>query len=144
MESWQTVLVVIVALLAGAILPAIVQLWLTLRSLGRAAETVSAQTREALVALTSTAQRVDRLTERIERDHHVEHLLAGMEMLSRSVARLQDSVGVASALGAAVGPAVGAAVHAWRATRTDDGTSPEKAGDGAGVHDTEEGRGGVT
>lgn len=138
METWQTLLVVLAALLAGALLPAIVQLWLTLRSLGAAAERASAQAQQALVAVTSTAQRIDRLTERLEQGQHVEHLLAGIDSLSRTVVQLHDTVRVASALGAAVGPAIGAAVHAWRATRPDDGTSPEKAGNGALVHDTED------
>jgi len=144
MESWQAVLLVIAALLAGALLPAFVQLWLSVRALGAAAERVSAQAQQALAAVTSTAQRIDRLTGRLEQDQHVDHLLAGVDALSRTVVQLQETVRVASALGAAVGPAIGAAVRAWRAARPDDGTSPERAGDGSGVHDTEEGRGGAT
>lgn len=144
METWQALLLVIAALLAGALLPAIVQLWLTLRSLGSAAERVSAQAQQALVAVTSSAQRIDRLTGRLEQDQHVEHLLAGIDALSRTVVQLQDTVRIAAALGAAVGPAIGAAVHAWRAARTDDGTSPEKAGNGAVAHEAEAGKGGTT
>ncbi len=144
MEQWQTLLLVIAALLAGALLPAIVQLWLSLRSLGAAAERISAQAEQALVAVTSTAQRIDRLTGRLEQDQHVDHLLAGVDSLSRTVVQLNEAVRVASALGAAVGPAIGAAVNAWRAARSDEGTSPEKAGNGAVVHHTEERGGGAT
>jgi hypothetical protein len=140
MEGWQTALLVIGALLVGALLPAIVQLRLSLRALGAATERISAQAGEALEAVTATPRRLDRLTARLEEGQRVEGLLAGIDSLSRTVVQLQETVRVASAVGAAVGPAIGAAVRAWRATRPDDDAAPERAGDGAVVQDTQEGK----
>jgi len=144
METWQTVLLVIVALLAGALLPAIVQLGLSVRALGAAGERVSAQAQQALVAVTSTAQRVDRLTAQLERDQRVEHMLVAIDSLSRTVVQLRDTVRVASAVGAAVGPAIGAAVRSWRSTRPEDGAVPQAAGNGAGVDEGDGDKGGAT
>jgi hypothetical protein len=143
MEGWQTALVVIAALLAGALIPAVVQLWLSLRSLATATARVSARADEALAAVTATAQRLDRLTARLEEGRRVDHLLDGIDSLSRTVVQLHDAVRVASAVGAAVGPAIGAAVRSWRSAHPDGGDAPAE-GNGTAAHDTETGKAGTT
>lgn len=135
METWQAIMLAIAALLAGALLPAVVQLWLSLRSVGRASEQVAADARQALAAVTATAERLDRLSARLEEGRHVEHLLHGVDALSRTAARLDDATRVASALGAAVGPAVAAALRSWSATRPGGTETTEDAGDGGLHHD---------
>jgi hypothetical protein len=135
MDGWQTALLVIAALLAGALLPAIVQLWLSLRALSAAADRISARAEEALAAVTATAQRLDRLSARLEQGRRLDHLLDGIDSLSRTVVQLNDAVRVASAVGAAVGPAIGAAVRAWRSTQPTDGDAPAE-GNGAAAQDT--------
>ncbi len=99
MESWQTAVVVVVAIVAGALLPVLVQLSLTIRSSRTVLEDTSVRLGRALDAVAATAERLDRIT-------------AGLE---RTVAQVRDSVRIASAVGAAVAPSVGAAVKAWRA-----------------------------
>lgn len=138
MDTWQAIIVALGALLVGALLPVLVQLKLSLRALGAAGARLSVETGAALAAVTATAQRVDRLTARLEEGRRVENLLEGVDALSSTVARLNDAVRVASALGAAIGPAITAAARSWAAARPDDGTGPERAGNGAGVHDSTE------
>lgn len=139
MESWQVVLLAIGALLAGALLPAIVQLWLSLRAVGAAAERLSSDAGAALAAVTATAQRLDRLTAKLEEDRRLDTLLEGVDSLSSTIVRLNDAVRVASALGAAVGPAITAAVRSWSAAQPDGGAGPERSGNGAAVQDDKEG-----
>lgn len=99
MNAWQTAVMIVVAVLAGALLPVLVQLALTLRTSRTVLEDTSVKLGRALDAVTATAERLDRIT-------------AGLE---RTVAQVHESVRIASAVGAAVAPSVGAAVKAWRA-----------------------------
>jgi hypothetical protein len=139
MEGWQVVLLVIGALLAGALLPAIVQLWLSLRAAGASAERLAADAAPALAAVTATARRLDRLTAKLEEERRLDTLLEGIDSLSRTIVRLNDALRVASALGAAVGPAISAAVRSWSAAHPGGVTGPEPSGDGAAVQHEEEG-----
>ena len=124
MDAWQAVTLAVVALLTGAILPALVQLTLALRAVRAAME----RSERAIVAITVTAERLARLTARIEEGGRVDRLLEAIDSLSGTVTRLQETARVAAAVGAAVGPAVGAAVHAWRASRGEGATSRGGAG----------------
>jgi hypothetical protein len=124
-DAWQAVVLAVVALLVGALLPAVVQLTLTLKALRAAAE----RTEGALVSITATAERIDRITARLEEGGRVDNLLGAVDSFSRTVTRLQETARVVSAVGAAVGPAMGAAMRAWRESR-DDGVPPA---DGAGA-----------
>lgn len=138
MEAWQGMILALGALVVGALLPVLVQLKLTLRSLGATGDRLAAEAGAALAALTATAQRLDRLTARLEEGRRVETLLDGVDALSATIARLNDAARVASALGAAVGPALAAAARSWSAAHTEDGAGPERAGNGAGVHHSTE------
>jgi len=115
MDAWQAVTLAVVALLVGALLPAVVQLALALRAL----RATAARADGALAAVTSTAQRLDRLAARLEEGDRIEHFLQGVDALSRTASHLLDGARLASAVGAAVGPAVGAAVRSWRESRSD-------------------------
>jgi len=113
MDAWQAVTLAVVALLAGALLPVLVQLALALRALRATAARADA----ALTAITSTAQRVDRMAATLEQGDRLDRLLAGVDTLSRAAAHLVDGVRFASAVGAAVGPAAMAAVRSWNDSR---------------------------
>ncbi len=123
MESWQTALVVILAALAGAAIPALASLGATLRSARLAVD--RAQLAETLAAVRSAAERIDRLATRLDEGRRVEGLFESVNALSRTVEQLRDVVRVASAVGAAVAPAVGAAVRAWRETRREEEPGPD-------------------
>jgi hypothetical protein len=112
MENWQTAVVVLVAVLAGALIPTLVQLSLTLRTSRSVLEDTSVRLGRALDAVTSTAERLDRIA-------------AGLE---RTVEQVRESVRIATAVGAALAPSVGAAVKAWRAGAPEDHPGPALAG----------------
>ncbi len=117
MENWQTAVLVLGAVVAGALLPVLVQLSLTLRSSRAVLEETSVRLGRTLDAVTSTAGRLDRIA-------------AGLES---TVDRVRESVRIASAVGAAVAPSVGAAVNAWRAGAPDDRAAPTLGGGAADV-----------
>lgn len=130
METWQTAVVVVVALVAGAMLPVLAQLSMMLRSSRAALERTSARLDRALDAVTATAERLDRATVGLD-ERRIRALMEAFDSLARTVSQVRDSVRVASAVGAAVGPAVGAAVRAWRAGRP-EGDGAERGDDAAG------------
>jgi len=120
MESWQTAVVALVALVAGACIPLLVQLSMTLRAARAALERTGARLDRVLDSAAVTAERLDRVTAGLD-ERRIRALLEALDALARTVNQLRDSVRVASAVGAAVGPAVGAAVRAWRAGRPEEG-----------------------
>lgn len=117
MESWGTALVILAAVLVGAAIPVLVQLRATLRVMEKTLQRSGARLDEALGATTAAAGRIDALVVQLEEGGRIEHLVDGVAALSQMVSRLQDTVRVASAVGAAVAPAVAAAVHAFREDR---------------------------
>lgn len=131
MESWQTAVVVVVALVAGTLLPVLVQLSMTLRSARAALERTSARLDRALDAVAATAERFDKATAGLD-ERRIHALMESFDSLGRTVNRLRDSVRVASAVGAAVGPVVGAAVRAWRTARPEDDDGAEQRHEAAG------------
>ena len=125
MESWQTATVVLLAVLVGAAIPSLVALSAALRSARRTMDRSGAQLAEALVAVTSAVERIDRLASRLEEGKRIETLVESVTALSQTVNRFRDVVRTASAVGAAVAPAVGAAVKAWRETRREEEPGPD-------------------
>lgn len=125
MESWQTAVVILLALLVGAAIPVLVSLGAALRGARLGMDRAGTQLAETLAAVTSAAQRMDRLTSRLEEGKRVETLLESVAALSQTMNQLRDGARVASAVGAAVGPAVGAAVRAWRETRHEGDGGPD-------------------
>jgi hypothetical protein len=131
MDTWQAVMMTLAAVLVGALLPALIQLSLTLRSLRLAAE----RTGPALVAVTATAQRLEQVTLRLQQGERLDHLLESIDSLARTLDRFQDTARIMAAVGASVGPAVSAGVRAWRASRQDPSPTPNGAGDATTEHD---------
>ena len=117
MEAYQAVVIAVVALLVGALLPVLFQLALTLKAVRAAV----AQAGPALASVTTTAQRLERLTSKIEEDGRIDHALAAVDSLSKTIGKLQDTARMASTVAAVVIPAVAAAVQAWRSSSEADG-----------------------
>jgi hypothetical protein len=120
MEAYQAVLLAVVALLVGVLLPVLFQLAATLR----AVRAVATQAGPALASITATAERLERLTARLEEGGRIDHALEAVDALSRTVARLQDTARVASTVAATVIPAAAAAVQAWRTWHEEGGADP--------------------
>ena len=128
MESWQVAVLVLVAVLVGALLPMLVQLYSVLHTLRQVVDKVSKDAEEMTKSIHRTADRVDRITAAMEKDGKVEQVMDGITALSAMVLQLRDTVKVASAVGAAVVPAVGAAVRAWHGAHEGAHVSPERSG----------------
>jgi len=114
MDSLQIAFLVLAALLVGAFLPLLAQLYFVLNHLRRGlAETVGDVQR--------VAERIDRLTGELERDGKLDAMASGIVALSDTAIQLRETLKIASALGGALAPSVAAAVRAWR-------SEPERGG----------------
>ncbi len=125
MESWQTAVVVLLALLVGAAIPVLASLGATLRAARQTVDRSGLELAEALAAVRSAAERMERLASRLDEGRRLESLFEAVTSLTQTVNQFRDVVRVASAAGAAVAPAVGAAVKAWRETRHDGERGPD-------------------
>jgi len=125
MEGWQTAVVILVAVLLGASLPALVLLASVLRSARQLLDRTGRQLETTIASVSEITVRLDALARRLEDGRKVEAFMDGITALSNTVAQLRDTLRVASAVGAAVGPAVGAAVRAWRSTAPGEGNGPD-------------------
>lgn len=99
MQAWSVVVPILVAVLAGAAIPLLFQLWATVRSARRVVD------------------RMDRVTARLDEGQRLDELIAAIDGVTRAAKQLGEGVKIASAVGAAIGPAAAAAVQAWRASQ---------------------------
>jgi deoxyinosine 3'endonuclease (endonuclease V) len=120
MEAYQVALVAVAALLVGALLPVLFQLVITLKAVRAMVE----QAGPAVASVVATAERLERLTAKLEEGGRVDRALEAVDALSKTVEKLQETARLASTIGAAVVPAVVAAVQAWRA-RDEDAPAEE-------------------
>jgi len=113
MENWQLALVVISAILVGALLPAIAQYRSTMRSWEKVVKDNEADVRQALRDISQLSTRLNRMGSSIESNaKHVEGFFSAFEGITDGVRKLSGSVRTASVVGAAVAPAVSAAIRA--------------------------------
>lgn len=129
MESWQTTMVVLLALLVGAAIPVLASLGGTLRTARQTVDRSGVELAQALAAVRSAAERMERLASRLDEGRRLESLFEAVTSLTQTVNQFRDVVRVASAAGAAVAPAVGAAVRAWRETRHEEERGPDGQGE---------------
>jgi len=124
MDGFQTAFLVLAAVVVGALLPLVVQLYSVLHTLRHVLEKTSKDIEQGTRTVHQVAERVDRLTADLEKDGKLHSMVSGVAALSEMVLQFRDTVKVASAVGAAVVPAVGAAVRAWRSDGGDPGGQP--------------------
>ncbi len=120
MEGWQIALVVLVALLVGALLPLLVQLYATLRTMRAVAEKSAKDVESALAGIHRTADRLDRLGAALEKDGKMAEIVDGAVNAAQMVNQLRGTMQVAGPVAAAVVPAVLAAVRAWKGSMESD------------------------
>jgi len=131
MDGFQTALLVLAAVLVGALLPLVVQLYSILHTLRQVLEKGARDIEEGTKTVHTVADRIDRLTSGLEKDGKLDALVSGLTGVSETVVQLRDTLKIASAVGAAVVPAVGAAVRAWRSHPAPEGSGDEdRAGAG--------------
>jgi hypothetical protein len=129
MDSARTAEIVLVAVLLGALLPVLVQTWLTLRAVQRRLEGTADRLDRALEGLGVVAERLSRATQPLDDGRRVREMLDAVDGLSRIVNELRSSAKVASAVGAAVAPAIAAAVRALKGPQEPEG---DQKADGQG------------
>jgi hypothetical protein len=120
MEGWQIALVVLVALLVGAILPLLVQAYGTLHALRTVAEKSAKDVEAALLGIHRTADRLDRLGAALEKDGKMAEIVEGAANAARMVNQLRGTLQIAGPVATAVVPAVVAAVRAWKGSMESD------------------------
>jgi predicted Holliday junction resolvase-like endonuclease len=124
MEGWQIALLVLVSVLVGALIPLLVQLYATLRTLRAVIEKSAKDVESALVGIHRTADRLDRLGAALEKDGKMAEIVEGATSAAQMVSQFRGTMQVAGPVAAAVVPAVMAAVRAWKGAMHED-PSPE-------------------
>jgi len=123
MEGWQIALVVLVAVLVGALIPLVVQLYGTVQTLRKVAEKSAKDVEAALLGIHRTADRLDRLGAALEKDGKMESIIEGATSAAQMVSQLRSAMQIAGPVAAAVVPAAMAAVRAWKEAMEPDPTS---------------------
>jgi predicted Holliday junction resolvase-like endonuclease len=144
MEGWQIVIVVLVAVLVGALLPLLAQLYGTLRTLRSVVEKSAKDIEAAVVSVHRTAERVDRLGAQLEKDGKLTEIVDGAASVAQMLNQVRGTMQVAGTVSAAVVPAVVAAVKAWKAAMDEDplpSTPAESAAPESSPHERKEAAG---
>jgi hypothetical protein len=125
----QIALVVLAAVMVGALLPLVVQLYGTLHTLRTVVDKSAKDVEAAMVSIHRTADRLDRLGSALEKDGKIDDILAGVTSAAQIVNQMRGTLQMATTVSAAVVPAMTAAVRAWKGAM-DEGPSsaaPEEA-----------------
>jgi phosphoribosylcarboxyaminoimidazole (NCAIR) mutase len=128
MEGWQIALVVLVAVLVGALLPLLAQLYGTMRTVRAAVDKSAKDIEAAVVSIHRTAERVDRLGAFLEKDGKLTEIIDGAASAAQVMNQMRGTMQMAGTVSAAVVPAVAAAVRAWKGAMEEDPSPPEPAG----------------
>ncbi|MGA8892381.1 MAG: hypothetical protein WB493_12480 [Anaeromyxobacteraceae bacterium] len=129
MDGWQVALVVLAAVMVGALLPLVVQLYGTLHTLRTVVDKSAKDIEAAMGSIHRTAERLDRLGSALEKDGKIDDIVAGVTSAAQIVNQMRGTLQMATSVSAAVVPAVSAAVRAWKGAMEEDPPSaaPEQA-----------------
>jgi len=133
MAGWQVALVVLVAVLVGALIPLIVQLYGTLHALRGVVEKSAKEVEAGMQSIHRTADRLDRLGAALEKDGKMAEIVEGATSAAHMMNQLRGTMQIAGPVAAAVVPAVAAAVRAWRGANEAD---PPAAPDDRPAHES--------
>ena len=118
MEAWNVAAIVMLAILVGAAIPVLIQLFLTLRSARQVLDRTGPRLDLAVSEIHQVTGKVNRLADNLDGGaEHLGKLVQESGELARTLGKFRRSVQSASAMGSAVGPAVAAAIHAFAAQR---------------------------
>jgi hypothetical protein len=129
MDGLQIALVVLAAVMVGALLPLVVQLYGTLHALRTVVDKSAKDVEAAMVSIHRTADRLDRLGSALEKDGKIDDIVAGVASAAQIVNQMRGTLQMATTVSAAVVPAMTAAVRAWKGAMDEDPSSaaPEEA-----------------
>ena len=106
METWQVALLTLCALLVGALVPAIIQFQLALRTMSQAIERTSKQ-------LDQTLSRAETILTTVEKHRsEIDAFLGAVGGMQESIEKVRATLAGVSQIGAAIVPALSAAVSA--------------------------------
>ena len=143
-STFWVILLVILAIVVGAAIPALIQLTLTLRTARRVLDSSGQKLDKTLAEITTATQRINRVGAGLEDTvQKARDLVDNVAGLGESVTRLRDSIRTAAVIGNAVGPAVAAAVRAFwqngsRGKPPDASVEPSESGPGEAPRETNE------
>jgi uncharacterized protein YoxC len=130
-DTTGIITVVLVAILVGAILPVLYQVWQTLKSVRAFVDSTGPRINEAMKEVTEAAARLNAIASTIEEEgRRLKPVVDSAANIGRTIASLGESVRSAGSVLGALTPAFVAGVRAFF-TRNDDGDdAPEDAGAG--------------
>jgi hypothetical protein len=113
MESSQVALVVIAALLVGALIPAIVQFQGAMRNLSKLIRSNEAGVRQTVDGMSTLSAQLGRLGSTFDANaKQIQSFFESLEEAGQTIRTLRSTLRAASMVGAAVGPVVAAAMRA--------------------------------
>jgi hypothetical protein len=125
-ETWMIVGVVLMAVLVGAAVPVLFQLFATLRATRGLLQRLGPKLEGTLTEVRETSQRLNRIGSELESSARRAKLLLDLAGdLGEAMRGLRESLRVASALTGALGPAIAAAVRALTELASAEGTREE-------------------
>ena len=112
-DAWMIVGVVLLAVLVGAAVPVLFQLYSTLRTTRSLVARLGPKIDDTLTEVRETSRRLNRVGSGLEQStKRAQVLLEAAGDMGESLKGLRDSVRTATAIGKAVGPAIAAAIGA--------------------------------
>lgn len=130
-DAWMIVGVVLLAVLVGATVPVLFQLYSTLRTTRSLVARLGPKIDDTLTEVRETSRRLNRVGSGLEKStQRAQVLLDAAGDIGESLKGLRDSVRSATAIGKAVGPAVAAAVGALTELRPADEEAPDETNQG--------------
>ena len=113
MEGWQVVVVILAAVLVGALLPVLFQVYATLRAIRTNVERLGPRVENTLGEVHEVTERVNRTTAGIEEGvDQMRAVVSKAGEVTKSFHKIRRSLRTGAAVGGAVGPAIVAAVRA--------------------------------
>jgi len=126
-DPWTIVGVVLLAVLVGATIPVLFQLYSTLRLTKKLLDRLGPKMDSTLTEVREAGQRLNRIGSGLEQStKRAQVLLEAAGDIGESVSKLRDSLKTATTVSAALGPAIAAAIGALtemgsrRSARTED------------------------
>jgi len=127
-DSAAWILVVLAAVLVGAIVPVLVQLWRTLKAAEKTLETTGRRMNDALDGLTTTLTRVNQAVDGLDVGlGRISSLLESLGAIGDALARVRSSIGAVASVGSVLGGAVLAALGLGARSHRDEPVRPEPA-----------------
>ena len=128
MEGWQIVIVILAAVLVGALLPVLFQVFTTLRAIRTNVERLGPKIDQTLGEVQDATRRLNRTGASIEQGvDQVRSVVSTAGEAARLFHQVKGSLRTAATVGGAVGPAIVAAVRAISGAppATSNGRSPD-------------------